>query len=174
MWELTIVSLVGVVALALATGGGAERGRSVFPRRSPALRALPVVTAAVALAVIAAQGVSLLTTVSLDDSRKAAARGDLTAALRSAEAGAKIQPWAATPYVQRALIEERALSFRRAQTSIAAAIDRDPDNWRWWLVRARIETEEGDVAAATQSLRHAVALNPRSQLFSDLERRGGS
>jgi Tfp pilus assembly protein PilF len=35
-------------------------------------------------------------------------------------------------------------------------------NWRLWLVRARIEAESGQVAAAVGDYRRAHALDPRS------------
>ena len=165
MWELTIVSLVAVIALALATG------RTTEPSRPPAYRgalAVTAVIAAIALAAVAGQGIALLTTVNVEDSRDAVVRGDLVAALRAADAASRIQPWAASPYAQRALVEEQALAFGRARGSIERAIDRDDTDWRLWLIRARIETELGKADAARRSLLRAAALNPRSPLFSDL------
>jgi Tfp pilus assembly protein PilF len=51
-----------------------------------------------------------------------------------------------------------------SRSEVEAAIRRDPQDWRLWLIRARIETKLGAIRAATASLRHAAELNPRSQL----------
>jgi hypothetical protein len=171
MWELTAVSLVGFVVLGLVTGpatAGESHGRPQAATGGRSRLVLAVVTVAVALVAIAGQGISLLTAVELENSRAEVARDDLVGGLRSARAAHDIQPWAASPYLQLALVQEQAGAYRRARVSIREAIEHDGRDWRLWLIRARVETEAGAAAAAQTSLRRAEKLNPRSPLFSEL------
>ena len=76
-----------------------------------------------------------------------------------------IQPWASSPWERRALIEERLGRYGRARRSVAEAIERDPRNWRLWLIRTRLETRDGDIPAARRSLARFRQLNPRSTII---------
>ena len=76
--------------------------------------------------------------------------------------------WAASPYLQLALVREAIGDLPGALVAIRQATDRDPLDWRLWLARARIETNSGDIAAARESLARAQALNPRSPLFANV------
>ena len=96
------------------------------------------------------------------------ARSDLTSALKHANAARDIQPWAASPYLQLALVNEEAGALPRARHWINEAIDRDRLNWRHWLVLARLETKLGYPRVAADSVRRAAELNPRSPLFRGL------
>ena len=60
---------------------------------------------------------------------------------------------------------------RPSRSEVDAAIRRDPQDWRLWLIRARIETKLGAIRAATASLRHAAELNPRSPLVRSVTER---
>jgi hypothetical protein len=166
MWELTVVSLIGVVALALAATGSSELDEPAGPGRAGVAAAVGL--AAVALVATAANGAALVTSAHLAESEDAVIRGDLVRALERAESARAVQPWAASPHLQRALVEEQAGRPRAARRSIESAIERSPDDWRLWLVRSRLETVSGDVAAARGSLLRAAELNPRSPLFSDV------
>ena len=176
VWELTAVSALGVVALALVTGPATEVYeplRSARPGESARWTsrhrlALGVVTGVVAWLLIVAQAIPLVADREIARSEAAVAERDLDEALEAADASRDIQPWAATPYLQLALVSEVRGELRRARAWIDEAIERDDRNWRLWLVSARLETKLGNVAAATRSLRRAVELNPRSPLFEDL------
>ena len=171
MWELTVVSAVGVLALGLVTGpatatqpgldaGTRPRGRSsvrVAARGGFAL---------VGLFLLLAQAIPLLVQVKLEDSQAALRRGNAKGALSAARTARKIEPWAASPYLQLALVEEQRGALRPARTWLREAIERDPRNWQLWLVSARVETKAGRVPAARASLEHAERLNPRSPIFS--------
>jgi Flp pilus assembly protein TadD len=74
-------------------------------------------------------------------------------------------PWAASPYVQRALVLETLGMLGRAAAEARHATAREPTNWENWLVLARIEAEAGRVPAAIADARHAARLNPRGRLF---------
>ena len=127
-----------------------------------------IVALAVAWALICAQAIPLLANREIVRSQAAVSRSELGSALKHANAARDIQPWAASPYVQLALVNEEAGSLARARDWINEAIDRDPHNWRLWLVLARLETKLGYPRAAADSLRRAVELNPRSPLFQGI------
>jgi O-antigen ligase len=163
MWELTAVTLVGVFVLGLLAGPAtATPGAAAFvPGRLAA-----AVAAVVAGTVVAAEAVSLLTDVEVRRSQADARAGSLRLARSHAADATKIEPWAATPYVQLALVDEAARDLVSARRAIGEAIRRDDADWRTWWIAARIERRLGDTAAAKSSLEHAKALNPRSPPFS--------
>lgn len=180
MWELTAVSLVGVTALALITGPATApvgQPRMVAPA-PPSFRTvkpsfgLGIAALIVAWGLICAQSISLLADREVARSQAAASRSDLARAVKDARAARDIQPWAATPYLQLALVSEEAGALVRARAWIDEAIDRDHRNWRLWLVLARLETKLGHPEAAADSLRRAIELNPRSPLFEGLAEDG--
>ena len=129
---------------------------------------LGIAALAVAWVLICAQAIPLLANREVARSQAAVGRSELASALKHANAARDIQPWAASPYVQLALVNEEAGALARARDWINEAIDRDRRNWRLWLVLARLETKLGYPRAAADSLRRAIELNPRSPLFQGL------
>ena len=123
-------------------------------------------TVVVALALIVAEGIPVLATLSIRHSQDAAAANDTAKALDDALAAKSIQPWAASPYLQIALVREQAGQLPEARAAIAEAIERDQVDWRLWLVKARLETRSGLIEQARESLARARELNPRSPLLS--------
>ena len=173
MWELTAVSVLGVATLGLVVGPATARIAEprVAVAASPGSWAgfgVGIVALAVAWALICAQAIPLLANREVARSQAAVGRSELASALKHANAARDIQPWAASPYVQLALVNEEAGSLARARDWINEAIDRDPHNWRLWLVLARLETKLGYPRAAADSLRRAIELNPRSPLFQGI------
>jgi tetratricopeptide (TPR) repeat protein len=111
-------------------------------------------------------GVLFLAEVNLDDSRSALDRGDLAGAAQDASDASTLQPWAAEPRLELALIEERAGNFPAAREAIGEAIDRASDDWSLWYVAARIERKAGDDEAAAEAYSRAQSLNPRASVFA--------
>ena len=111
-------------------------------------------------------GIMLLTEVKLDDSRAAENRGDLSTAAQDADDAITLQPWAAEPRLQLALVQERAGNLRAARRQIAEAIDRAPDDWALWFVASRIEGSIGDRRSSIEALHQSTELNPRAPLFN--------
>jgi tetratricopeptide (TPR) repeat protein len=179
MWELTIVGLVAVVALGMLVGhatreapGGASGRPAPRPARGPLrVRVVRMTAVAVALAAILCTAVPMLSQKRLEQSQAAAARGDVPEAVDAAQNARSLQPWAATPYLQLALVEEQAGDLRRANTFVKDAIERDSSDWSIWLVAARIQTKAGLIREGRRSLRRAEALNRKSELFTELRRR---
>jgi len=163
MWEVTVVSVVGFACLGLLLPGR----REPVARPTGRLPAARLSVVAVALAVVVALGLPLLSSLQLQESQEAAAAGDLPAALAHADAARKLEPWASSPYLQLALVTERAGNLLRARGWIQEALERDSSDWRLWLVSARIETRLGTIRAGQRSLLQAKLRNPRSPLFAD-------
>ncbi len=161
IWQIPAIAAIGVVALGLLTGPAtarAVRGGTERPLRFAA-RAAVVLMAWVA---ILAAAIPLLVSNEITASREASSRGDLEAAEEHAASARAIQPWAATPHLQLALVREEMGDVERSRRHIAAAIERDASDWRLRLVAARLATKGGDIPAARAALRAARRLNPRS------------
>ena len=168
MWESTVVTLVAVVCLALLVGPAtAHRTDSPVRRRRthPGLRiAVPLV----AVALVVAEGIPFLAQTEIAKSQSAVRAGDAEEALDAAIAAQRVQSWASSAHLQRALVEELRGNLPEARTAIKRALELDQRDWRLWVIDARIETKLEHFRLAARSLRRAVALNPRSQRFEDL------
>jgi tetratricopeptide (TPR) repeat protein len=167
MWELPAVSVVGIAFLGLLTA----RAAAPEPARAVAIRRRWDVTARVVLgltgvAVILAQGISLLTNREIHASQNAAARGDVVTAFKRADNARKIEPWASSPYEQLALVAEQDGEYGDAQGWIRKAIARDPSDWQSWFLWTRFSTEAGDIRAARSHFHRARELNPRSPVLA--------
>ena len=159
VWELAVIPaafmLLAGAALnakgaSTASAGGAGRGVLV------ALSVVALVTIAIPLA----------GTSSVRASQAQVNSSDLGQALDSARSSAEIQPWAATPNLQEALVLELAGDLDAAAAAARAATSDEPTNWRTWLVLSRIEAYRGDADTAVDAYRRARSLNARSALFA--------
>jgi hypothetical protein len=173
MWELTIVSVVAFACLGLATGPATAL--ATRPRLVRAGEGLPIrarlgrygLGAGVVVAgwlLICAIAIPFLSGARLQDSRDAAAGGDLRGAVKAARDARAIQPWSAEPDLQIALVEEQAGAFGAARRSIVRAISRNSTDWRLWYMKARLEVKLGAIRAAKRSIDRARTLNPRTPI----------
>ena len=167
MWELTVVTVAGVCMLGLLVGPASLTRRPGWDRPS-SRRRLPAVAAIAVLAcgVLVAQGIVLLAGIEVGASQAAAGKGRLEAARSHALAATRIEPWASTPYLQLALVEESQGDLAHARAAAAASIHRDKDDWRSWLVASQIQRRGGRNAAAARSLARARALDPNSAILA--------
>jgi hypothetical protein len=163
MWELTAVTVVGVSCLGMLAVARTPRPRGTARRSGRLLLRASVVTGA--LIVIACEGLPLLTDGQLRASQLAARSGDGVQARTHALRAVALEPWAASPYVQLALVDEQNRDLRFAASTIRSALRRNDQDWRTWLVAARIETRLGEIGKARRSLEQAERLNPRSPIF---------
>src|SRR5262249_40910698 len=122
--------------------------------------------AAVAVIVLLFQLNVLVGDLKIGDSQAAVARGDLSAAQSDAHDAHMLQPWAATPWLQQALVAEQAGRRGPARVAIGKAIDNNRSNWQLWLIASRIEDAQGDQGAAQASYEQARSLSPRSSFFT--------
>ena len=118
-----------------------------------------------ALAALWAIVVPLSATVAVRSSQDAVRAGHFTTALKDAATAQRIEPGAASPRLQRALILEQLKDIAGASKAIAQAEAREPTNWQIWLVASRIATESGKPALALADYKRARKLNPTSPIF---------
>lgn len=164
VWELAAMAALLLALAAVAVTGRAEGlPSSRRPLRSLVPRVVLVVLALVSLVGI---GLPLAAATALRDSRAAASEGRYEEALSDARTADRAQRSSAAAKVQEALIAEERGDLGAARRAVLVAVEREPTNWRPWLIRARIEAGLGDGAAAARALRRARALNPRSVLFA--------
>jgi hypothetical protein len=177
-WELPACFGLVVVAAGLLAGPALEReaafgaelhavngwrARGLAPR--PRF-GLGVATLLAGCAAIWAGGLLFLTEDRLADSRQEASSGDLEAAAQDARDAIALQPWAAAPRLQLALVEELGGNLRAANREISGAIERAPDNWQLWFVRTRLDVKSGNIDGARRALSRARELNPRAPFLS--------
>jgi hypothetical protein len=163
MWEMTVVSVVGIALLGLLTSSDAP-GEARPRRRWNVAARIALVIAGVGL--VAAQALSLLTTRELQASQNAALRGDLVDAFKRADNARKLEPWASSPYEQLALVDEQAGQLGDAEYWIEMSITRNRSDWRPWLLSARFEGTQGHIGAERSRLTQVCRLNPRSPQFA--------
>ncbi len=168
MWEVTVVSVVGIGCAGLIVSGSADPRTRDRTLAGPFLAGVPARLLVIALAavVIGSQAVSLLSDAKIANSQAAAFEGRGSDALDAAIDAHEIQPWAASAYLQAALVQEQVGDVRSARVSIHRAIARDRSDWRLWLVAARLDVRTGKIRAARSKLEHARALNPRSGILA--------
>lgn len=162
-WEIPAVFGPVVVAVGLLTGPATFRRMQPAPDR----RAFGwgVATLLAGWAAVWVAGVLFLGELKLADSEAAAERGDLETAAQNASDASTLQPWAAEPHLQLALVHEQAGNFTGARREIGKAIDRAPDDWSLWFVASRIDEAAGDISAAFVNYGRARELNPRAPAF---------
>jgi len=175
-WELAGLGAAFLIVAAVAVAGGDSSDPTVEPggsrkaghRGELALRGGLAIVAVAALTSIV---FPLAAAQSIDASRAAAAAGDLPAALEAARDAESVQPYAATPLLQQALVLERNGEFDLAAELAREATSKEPTNWSAWLILSRLEARNGEPIASVDAYRTAKSLNPASQIF---DRTGGA
>ena len=162
MWESTAVTVLALSAAALALAPSSPDATPGGAR----LRLLPrLAIALVALFALLAQLPGLVSTSQVRDSQRSFRAGHFESALGQAKDAVDAQPWAASPYAQRALVEEGLGNLGAARIDADRAIAREPTNWRHRLMLARIDAERGHVRDALRTYRAARRLRPASPFF---------
>jgi cytochrome c-type biogenesis protein CcmH/NrfG len=166
VWEMGAIACAAMVLGAVIVVGREEAvGDDALDAAAPR-RVLPRVAVALLAAVaLAAVAVPMAGALATRESRDAAADGRLGAALQDSRTAQRLQPYAATPDLQRALVLEEAGALPGAAGAARAATVDEPTNWRTWFVLARIDARRGQAADAVKALRVARRLNPRSALL---------
>jgi hypothetical protein len=160
IWELPVipVAFLLLASVVVTAGDGAARRGLGWRWR--------IGTAGVALAAIVAIAIPLASTALLRQSQRDARSGNLAAALDAARAAQSVQPYAASPRLQEALVLERFGQTAAAAAAARAAAEREETNWSTWLVLSRLEAKLGNASKAIDAYRRARGLNPRSPLFA--------
>lgn len=165
MWELPAVFVPVVVAAALLTGPALGPAPDPRERR----RGFGVAAVLVGWLAILTAAASLVTEVKLDESRSAVDAERLDEAVEDARNAGAMQPWAAEPYLQEAQVEELRGNLPAAETALSEAVDRAPNDWRVWVVAARLDAATGDLrgslkaTARSNDLRAEVPPPPASE-----------
>jgi cytochrome c-type biogenesis protein CcmH/NrfG len=159
MWESTAVTVLALACGAVSVGA-LSNGRS-----NPSL-AVRVAIPVVAVVAMLVQVPGLVSTSKVRSSQSAAEAGDLGAAFERADEAVEAQPWAASPYVQRGVLEEATGGLTAATVDLRRATEREPTNWRPWLLLARVEAKRGRVRPALADYRKARRLRPTSVFFA--------
>ena len=161
MWQIPVLAVAALLlASVLVTAGAAPSERR---RRLPL--AMRIGIPLVGLGMIAVIAMPLASTALLRESESEARANDFGAALAAARSAQNAEPWAASPYLQQALVLERLGELDAAAAAARAAVDRESTNWRNFVVLSRLEAERGEAAAAVRDYRRARSLNPHSELF---------
>ncbi|HXD58142.1 MAG TPA: hypothetical protein VN606_09490, partial [Thermoleophilaceae bacterium] len=155
IWESTAVGMLGVIAGAVAAASMASP-RMRAPR---ALLRMPVVAIGIVAALL--QLPSLASTVATRHSQTDFTKNRTEAALAEANDAIQAEPWAASPYVQRALVEESMDQLTAARNDLLRAQRKEPLNWRQPLLLARIDAERGDADQALADYKRAKQLRPK-------------
>lgn len=159
LWESTAVAVLMLTLVGCAIAAG------IRPRPPPRLVGRAAL-AACALVVCALQLPGLISTSDVRKSQAALNRGDLSTARTHADDAISAEPWAATPVVQRALLEEHVGEFRAARSDLLQAESRERENWRIPLILARVDTERGHALEALADYRRARSLRPHDDFFT--------
>jgi type II secretory pathway pseudopilin PulG len=163
VWQIPVLPVVLLLLAATLAIGSKPPGRD---RSAAALRLpLRLAFAVAAGAAIVAIAIPLASTSLLRQSEAEARAGELSAALRAARSAQNVQPGAASPRLQEALVLELRGDLPPAAAAARAATEREPTNWRTWLVLSRLEAEQGRAVAAVRDYRQARSLDPHSSLF---------
>ena len=162
MWKLPVIAIVTLLLVAvLVTVETPPEDRREL--RCPVW--LRIGTGLAALVAIVAIAIPLTSTAFLRKSQDAARADDVASALEDAHTAQNAMPGAAGPRLQEALLLESESQFAAAAEAARAATDREPNEWRNWLVLSRIEAERGNADAAIGDYQKAKSLNPLNSIF---------
>lgn len=162
-WTWQIPVLPAALLLVGSTLVAVGPSPPALPRWGPlALRVAGVVLAVVAVVAIA---MPYAAADLLRQSQMEVRSGDLDAALADARSATNVQPSAAAPRLQEALVLELMGRLRPAAGAAAAAVERESTNWQNWLVVSRIEAKRGRTGPAIEAFREARSLKPLAPVF---------
>jgi hypothetical protein len=163
IWQVPVVPVAflllvaAVITPVAASVPGSRRARTRLATRAGA-----VVLSAACLGLI---GTPLAMTAAVRRSQADVNAGHPTAALAAARTAINIEPGAATPEMQAALVLELQGRFSDAVIYARQATTNEPQNWDAWLVRSRLEAESGHPGLALYAFDRAHSLNRESPLF---------
>jgi hypothetical protein len=153
-WEIPAVFGPVVICAALLTAAAPSRGLSQDGYW------LGIGTVAAAWVAIVAGGLVVLTQLELDQSRNAASANQIGDSIQRAQAAKTVLPWSSEPYTQLALLESDRGDLTQSLSYLRQALDRDPEDWRLWVIEASLQRRTGDAAASQAAYARAQSLSP--------------
>ncbi len=173
LWELGVLPVIFLMLAALAVAGGSSKSAPVRPEAATgAGRGASLQRLAPRVAVVIVTGLALVAIAiplagasELSKSQHSAGKGQLGSALSEAQVAQSVQPYAATPRIQEALVLELEGRLRAALSAARAATRDEPTNWRNWLVLSRLAARAGNAETSVKAYREARALHPHSPIF---------
>lgn len=168
LWQVPVVPVAALLlgAAVVTHAVGASSGRSVRgPAPFPPLARVGVALGSLVAIVLIA--IPLASTALVRQSQDEAQVNDFGAALGDARSAQNVQPDAAGPRLQEALVLESEGELEAAAAAAREATDREENNWRLWMVRSRIEAQLGNADDAVRYYEKARSLNPLSPLFTE-------
>jgi tetratricopeptide (TPR) repeat protein len=167
-WQMPVLpvafGLLGAAVLAPAASRRSDGATRPRRRRGLAIAGRGLLSA-VAIASLGLIAVPLAATASIQASQSAARAADTATALGDAQTAVRVQPGTAEPELQLALVDELRGQIPAAVQAIRRATADDPLDWSTWLVRSRLEAENGDAGAALTAFERARSLNPHASVF---------
>jgi O-Antigen ligase len=162
MWQLAVAPIAALL-LGAAILAYRDEPQPAEPPRARWVRYAPRAGVVLAsLGAIVVISVPYGATSAIRSSQSEFRAGRMGSALADTATAQRLEPYAATPWLQRALILESSHDLKSASLAINQATARESQNWQVWLVRARIEAESGRGLLAVRDYRRAHALNPLS------------
>jgi hypothetical protein len=167
IWLIPVLPVAMVLlAVVIFSPGGDDRvprsRRLRLPRAGLAAR---IAGSLAALAVILLVALPLSATSAVRQSQSLVTTGRLGSALTQALHAVTLQPYAASPRLQEALVLERAGDLRDAVVAAKQAVARERTNWQTWFVLSRLEARTGHPYTAIADYLRARALDPLSPIF---------
>jgi O-Antigen ligase len=171
VWQIGVVPMVVLLLAAVTLLPGEQavgQPEASGPRASSLVRRLASPRLALALGSVLAIILILIplaSTVALNASQRAYKRGEIATALADADTARAIEPGAASPYVQRAVLLEQLNDIPGASAAITAALAREPANSQLWVIASRIALEAGKPEQSAADYTRAKRLYPTSTVF---------
>jgi O-antigen ligase len=168
--------LAGAIATSSVASEGVtleapERPAPAAPRRPRRVLWIRIAFAAVCLGAAIAIAIPMAATEAVRDSQALVRSGNLGAALADARDAASLQPYAASPWLQEALVLEVASRIPRAVVAAEHATREGPTDYDNWLVLSRLQARDGHAGAALHDYLRARSLSPHSPIFRVVKER---
>jgi O-antigen ligase len=141
-----------------------ERSRTRWRTCVPLVRIVGALLCLGASIVIA---VPMVATQAVRDSQALARAGHFRLALAKASDATVMEPYAGSPWLQRALVLESSGEIGQALAAAQHATREGPTDYTLWLVASRLEARNGDARAALQDYLKARVLSPRAAIFQN-------
>ena len=168
-WELAVTP-----AAALLIGGAllAPSARDERPINSPepvgpgwglAPKLGTLVASLLAIGVLA---LDVTGSALIERSQEEFREGRATDSLSTAREASQLQPWASGPDLQQAYVLASLGEYGQAIERATEATEKDPQNWRAWLVLAQVADQAEKESLALRAIEQARQKNPRSSLWN--------